>query len=241
MPAGIINWNAFSVEFFKEGFEQLIDVHGTRFLWERATWCPNFIDNDTDQHSIDCPTCGDANGILYYGPQKPIKVIMQSVGLEQVFRGEGRFDLGTAILTTPSDIDLRHWDKLTVRDAISRYRQIIKRNSVNLIDKTRYSIEKINTLQNPEQEFIEGQHFKINDDKNIEWLSDTLAPTDGDIFTIDYDTHPIFLIMEMPNELRDQLDRQHPLGTVETFKHLPKKVLAKRDFLVRDESDDVRE
>lgn len=240
MSFGPVNWSNFRVNFFKDGFEKLIEVHGTRFDWEAGTWCPNFINNDEDQHSIDCSTCGDANGILYYGDVKKVKIIKQSLKIEHVYRAEGRFDLGTVLLTPPSDVDLHIWDKLTIIDSTERHPELVTRNSVNLTDRTRYFIHGVNTLQTPEKEFILNQDFTIVNGKVV-WASDAVAPVDKDIYTIDYITHPIYIVVEIPKEIRDHITRDQPLSIGhDVFQHLPKLMMAKRDFLLRDESKDTR-
>ena len=241
MANGPINWSAFRVHFFKDAFEQLVEVHGNRLDWVSSAWCPNFIANDEDQHSIDCPTCGDANGIMYYGDDVRIKAVMQSIDLKDVYRAEGRFDLGTTIVTTPSDVDLQIWDKLTVVDSTERYRELVTRNTQTLTDKPRYFVHGINTVQTPEKEYILNEDFNLVNGE-IVWASDTLAPADDDIYTVDYIHHPIYIVVEMPNEIRDHLTLNHPLASPDNavFEHLPKRVMAKRDFLLRDESTDTR-
>ncbi len=242
MSIGPINWDAFRVHFFKDAFEQLIEVHGNCVDWEKATQCPNFIDNDRDQHTLDCPTCGDANGYVYYETIRT-KTVMQALKLEHVFRAEGRFDLGTVIVTSFADCDIQIWDKLTMVDSTERYNEIVTRSEVtgNLTDTTRYSIDAMNIIQTPETIFVEDVDFIITDGE-IVWLSATTSPTPGDVFTIDYVHHPVYVIVDMPNEIRDQLSLTHPLNTTRdtVFENLPKRQMAKRDYLIRDESLDTR-
>lgn len=240
LAIGPIIWDAFRVHLFKDGFDQLVQVHGYRVDWEKATQCPDFIANDGDQHTIDCPTCSDANGFVYYETTRT-KMVIQGIKLEHIYRAEGRFDLGTVLVTSFSDNDVQIWDKITMIDSTERFNEKITRNSVNLTDRTRYFIHGVQILRNPETIFTENEEFSIQNGQ-IVWANDTVAPTDGDIFTIDYIHHPVYITVEMPNEIRDHLPLTHPLSDLgkEAFEHLPKRIMAKRDYLLRDESLDIR-
>lgn len=235
---GSFDISQFRVEFDVELFDQMIETHGKEMTWERATWCPDFINNDKNQHNINCTIC-DGSGFVYSDPT-PFKAVSQGINLQHVFRAEGRFDLGTQIVTVKSGFAVNIWDKLTYRETVTRYRQTLKRNSVDLIDRPRYDVLRVDRLATPETVFEQSRDFVVTDDGKIQWITAT-PPTDGDIYTIDYIHHPIYIVVDMPNEIRNALQTGSPLGTRENQVDFPTRHLAKRDFQIRPEGLDVRE
>ena len=226
----------FRIDFRPELFAQLLKVHGKRMKWSKSSACPNTIGGDIDEHNINCNLC-DGSGFIYYD-EKEIRALAQSIGVQHVFRAEGRFDMGTMMITTPAEVEASLWDKMKLIDSFTRYRENLKRITTGLIDRPRYDILKVNQLRSRDTIFICGQHFKITNGQ-IEWLSLTTIPV-GTVYSLDYTHHPVYILIDGANVIRDARTKDNAFSTDETYNLLPKRFMAKQDFILRDESKDVR-
>jgi hypothetical protein len=233
-----VNTSLFRVDFNPALLDQVIKSHGKRMLWAKGTFCSNTIPSDPDRHKADCTIC-DGNGIVY-SQEKEIRAVAQSIALENVFRAEGRFDLGTMTVTTPSNVDIGPWDRLKMVLSIVRERHNLIRNSVNDTDRPKFDILDVFRVAADGTNIVYQRNvdFKVTNGQ-IQWLSGK-GPAIGTNYSLDYTFHPVYIVVEMSNEFRDALTKNYPNASEERFNQLPKRALCKRDFQVRQESLDIR-
>ena len=97
--------------------------------------------------------------------------------------------------------------------------------------RTKYQARSVLDLRTENKTFVYTE-YKINTDGWIEFLSS--PPDAGEVFTVLFESRPIYLVLELGHEFRDQLRLFG--NTKERFDRLPVMALLRRDFLTTDES-----
>lgn len=239
-PAG--TWNpaleSQRVDFDRDAFTRFIADKGYSVTWERAVLCPNVPGNGLAprDHVINCPIC-EGFGFIYVNPTDTF-MLMQGVKLNQSYFAYGRWDMGNMLVTTEPEFNINYWDRLTLKNGVSRFTERITRQPGTTIDKLKYAplcveyaawVDRSGALVT----FTEGADFIVTaDSSSIEWLSDTGQPDAGAFFSISYEYRPRYVVMDLIHHHRDStVNKQH-------FQ-FPVQAVAKLDFLIRDESKDA--
>ena len=97
--------------------------------------------------------------------------------------------------------------------------------------RTKYQARSVLDLRTENRTFVHTE-YKINTDGWIEFLSS--PPDAGEIFTVLFESRPVYLVLELGHEFRDQLKLFG--NPKEKFDRLPVMALCRRDFLTTDES-----
>lgn len=239
-PAG--TWNPAlenqRVNFDRDAFTRFIADKGYSVTWEKAVLCPNVMGSGLAprDHVINCPIC-DGFGFVYVDPIDTA-MLMQGIKLNQSFFAYGRWDMGNMLVTAEPEFNINYWDRLTLKNGVSRFTERITRTPGSTTDKLKYKplcvlycawVNRGGVLT----EFASDVAFRITaDGASIEWLDVNNQPDDGSVFSIDYEYRPRYVVMDMIHHHRD--------STVEgTHYQFPIQAVAKLDFLIRDESKDA--
>jgi hypothetical protein len=224
-------------------FDQLLQNRGIRFIHKPATPCPNMLRLENNSHVPDCKFCNNT-GMLYYA-EREIVGVFQGNSLEKLFEQQGVWEQGSAILTLPSmyadgtQADFNTFDKLEIPDFEIRIWQLLEyQPTTNRQQTLRYpiiSIDYISSIVNNTIKVYQvGVDFNITADGAIEWVygrtpSFNAATGIGEVLTVTYLAHPVYLVLQSMRELRIT---QEYVNGVKIAKRLPQEVMIKRDFLV---------
>jgi hypothetical protein len=228
-----------------ESFDQLVKNRGIRFIHKRAVPCPNLKSLDDSSHDPNCPFC-DNSGILRYGDREVVGTF-QSNSLQKLFEQQGVWELGTAIVTLPTEYadgtqaDFNTFDQLVVTDfEVRLWEQKEFEPRTGNKQRLRYPIGEggIDFMSSVEAGVLVvyelGTHFNIVDG-DIEWIAgqepgyDT-ATDMGSVFTVAYFANPVYNVLQHMRELRVTQQMQ-PDGT-KIARRMPQEILVRRDFLV---------
>lgn len=212
-------------------FNQLLEDQGVRLRHYKTAVCPNCKDLHMESHDLNCELCD--NGVIHYD-YEDFTGIFTTAGLEKIFKVEGKWLTGSALLTAPSDVRLDFFDAIDVLDGESMHSQLIKRGDAN-IDRARYKITEVNYMADSDgQEYHVDTDFKINKDGRIEWISDN-RPSIGQIYTISYQYVTRYRVVDHIHVTRDFL-----LGKKQPSKipvRGPQQVLCRLDTFVDSDMD----
>lgn len=229
---------------FKQNFDQILNNRGIRFTHHRAIPCPNMQNLDDNSHHPLCPFC-DGSGILYYAPKEIIGTF-HSNSIEKQFEYNGQWEVGTAMVTMPSEYsdntqaEFAIYDKLIITDYTVRlWEKKAYEPRTGNTQQLRYPIQKIEYLvtvtDSAVKEYLVNVDFTVTVDGLIQWIPgrtpnyDTLTQT-GQVMGISYYAHPVYIVLQPMRELR-VTQQLMPDGTKVAIR-LPQNLLVKRDFLV---------
>jgi len=230
-------------------FDQLIQNRGIRFIHKVAAPCPNIVTVEDNSHDPLCPVC-DGNGILYYR-EKEIFGVFYSNSLEKNFEMQGIWEIGTAVVTLPTEYadgtsaEFQTFDQLVIPDFPIRVWEL-KEYEIrpDAKQQLRYPIESMDYLAYVRSgvltEMIKGTNFEIDDGK-IKWIAGFEPPFDtsvdrGEVLVASYFANPVYNVLQHMRELRIT---QELVGGVKLPIRLPQQVLVKRDFLANPPEKDV--
>lgn len=226
-----------------ESWDQLIQNRGIRFIHRRASPCPNMKTVFDNSHNPNCPIC-DGQGIFYYAEQE-IWGIFYSNSLEKNFEMQGIWEIGTAVVTLPTEYpdgtqaEFNTFDQLVIPDFTVRMWELKEYEPTpNRRQGLRYPIHNIDFLgsavNNTLVTYEAGVDFNIVDG-DIEWVAgeqpqyDTTAER-GDVYVVQYFANPVYNVLQHMRELRIS---QQLVGGQKVAKRLPQQILVKRDFLLK--------
>lgn len=228
---------------YKQNFDQLLTRRGIRFRHYKSLPCPNIKLLDDNSHDPTCEQC-DGSGIIYYEP-KEIIGILTSNSVEKQFEYQGAWEIGSAVVTMPSEYgdgvqaDFTLYDKLEVLDYTVRLWELKEYEPrPGNTQQLRYPIEKVGYLitatDSQVTEFKEGEDFTIEDGL-IKWISGHTPSYDhindmGQTFSVAYWANPVYIVLQPMRELR-VTQQMMPDGTKMSVR-LPQQLVIKRDFLV---------
>lgn len=228
---------------FKQNFDQLINNRGIKFNHYRSLPCPNLKALDDNSHDPLCPHC-DGSGIIYYSPKQIIGSFSGN-SVEKQFEYQGEWEVGTAMVTLPSEYpdgqqaDFTLYDKLEIVDYTVRlWEKKEYEPRTGMEQQLRYPIQKIEYLITATsevlKEFKEGVDFTIVDG-NIKWVKGKQPAYNsideiGQVFSASYYAFPVYIVLQPLRELR-VTQQLMPDGTKISVR-LPQQVVVKRDFLV---------
>lgn len=226
-----------------ESHDEILRNRGIRFMHYKATPCPNMNRLDDNSHVPDCPFC-DNSGWLFYGEPKLITGTFMSNSLEKLFERQGIWELGSAIVSLPTqyddgtEADFNAYDQLHVLDYEVRLWELKEYEPTpNRQQSLRYPITHIEYMSvingNTVRELVAGVDYNIVDG-NIEWVagqqpSYSNTNESGDVFTVSYFANPVYNVVQTLREMRVT---QEMVGGIKNARRLPMQVLVKRDFLM---------
>lgn len=222
-----------------ESWDQLIKNRGIRFLHRKATPCPNMVRIYDGSHNPNCPVC-DGQGIVYY-EEKEIYGVFQSNSLEKTFEMQGVWEIGTAVVTLPTEYvdgqqaEFSRFDQLVIPDFTVRMWEL-KEYEPRPQQRLRYPISNVDFCGSVENDVLvryeEGVDFNIVDG-GIEWVASKEPSYDtvnqrGDVLSIQYFANPVYNVLQHLRELRIS---QQLVNGQKVARRLPQQVVVKRDFL----------
>lgn len=224
-----------------QSFDQLMQNRGIRFLHYKAIPCPNLNTLDDNSHDPKCPFC-ETKGFVYYG-QKEIVGVFQSNSLQQQYEQHGTWDIGSAIITFPSEYsdatqaDFNKMDKLVIPDYEHRLWQLLEFNpTTNHRQKLRYPITTIDYMasitNNTLKVYVLNTDYRVTSGE-IEWIINptyNTATEHGEVISVSYYAHPVYTVDQSLRELRVT---QQMVNGQKVARRLPQEILVKKDFLTR--------
>lgn len=232
-----------------ESWDQLLQNRGIRFIHRRAAPCPNIRTIYDNSHNPNCPIC-DGQGIFYYAEQE-IWGIFYSNSLEKNFEMQGIWEVGTAVVTLPTEYpdgtqaEFNTFDQLVIPDFTVRmweFKEYVP--TANRQQGFRYAIHNVDNVSSAVNDALvtyqQGVNFNIVDG-NIEWVPGETPPYDavnerGDVYIATFFANPVYNVLQHMRELRIS---QQLVGGQKIAKRLPQQILVKRDFLSRPSEKEV--
>ncbi len=224
-----------------ESWDQLAENRGIRFIHRVAAPCPNMKSLVDNNHAPECPFC-DGSQILYV-QDKEIFGIFTNNQLEKMFEVQGVWEIGTAVITFPTEYadgtqaDFNVFDKVECPDFQIRLTDLKEyRPTSDNRQKLRYPIVKIQNITSVRNNvlftFTDGTDFKVTNGE-IDWIiTPTFNTTTkiGEVLSISYTASPVYNVMSVIHELRVTQEYDIATGT-KTARRLPQQVQVRRDFL----------
>jgi hypothetical protein len=212
------------VDFYPNDFDNAVQQHGAKVLWERSMLC-SCISEDSGQPDFnDCPGCR-GKGYTYFDP-KEIKALASSMAGKKDHIPIGLLDVGTTMLTTSSMDRIGFRDRITFLDMKTTYSQVVtftdnpegellKYDCVDMV-----SVRVLNT-EIPESAYtVNGNRIKFQN--NVVGY--------GERFSVLMMVRPTYVVIDMPHELRGQYVKFN--HAVDTWYELPKQHMIKREDLM---------
>lgn len=227
-----------------EAWNQLAENRGIRFIHRVAAPCPNMKSLVDNNHDPDCPFC-DGSQILYV-QDKEIFGTFSSNTLEKMFEVQGVWEIGTAVITFPTEYadglqaDFGVFDKLECPDFQIRLSDLKEYHGTGKTS-TKYPIINVCDMSAISggvlKKYIQGVDFNIVNGE-IEWVVGK-EPTYnsieemGEVLSITYSANPVYNVLQTLHEIRAT---QQMVNGQKIAKRLPQQVLVKRDFLFKPDS-----
>lgn len=222
-------------------FDQLLNNRGIRFLHRIAAPCPNMNALNDNNHDPECPFC-DQSQILYV-EEKEIWGVLSSNTLEKLYEIQGVWEVGTAVITFPTEYDdglqadFNVFDQLICPDFQVRLSDLKEYDNLPSLG-LKYPIERVvnvtSVVNNAIKNYVEGVDFNVVNGK-LEWITGQEPSYNdieeiGEVLSITYVANPVYNVLQTLHELRVT---QELIDGVKTAKRLPQQVLVKRDFLFK--------
>lgn len=224
-----------------ESWDQLIRNRGIRFFHKKATPCPNMNTVYDNSHNPNCPIC-DGQGIYYYEVRE-IYGYFSSNSLEKNFEMQGIWEVGTAMVTLPTQYEngdqaeFATFDQLVIPDFTVRLYELKEyepRPSGQQM--LRYPIHNVEYIASAVNDQINPFTLDVNYtivDGNLQWIPGMTPSYDqvkkrGDVYVIQYFANPVYNVLQHMRELR--ISQQMIAGSKVAVR-LPQQILVKRDFL----------
>ena len=222
-------------------FDQLLQNRGIRFIHRVAAPCPNMVSLNDNNHDPECPFC-DQSQILYV-QEKEIWGVHAGNTLEKLFEIQGVWEVGTAVITFPTEYpdgvqaDFNVFDQLICPDFQVRLSDL-KQYDNTMTTSLRYPIARVvnitSIMNDVRKEYVQDIDFTVVDG-NISWIagqqpSYNVIEELGAVLSITYVANPVYNVLQSMHELRVT---QELINGVKTAKRLPQQVLVKRDFLFK--------
>ncbi len=128
------------VRFRLDKFNNLVETHGQRLLWQQAIPCACRLNTQTDQPNPICTICR-GSGYEYFDPREIRGIIQNIAGDYQIFPGSGarqgyaivesfgEWFTGQAILTVRPETPVGFRDRITMLDAAIEFSEIVERTT----------------------------------------------------------------------------------------------------------------
>jgi hypothetical protein len=237
------------ISIYGESWDQLVQNRGIRFVHKMAAPCPNMRRLNDNSHEPECPFC-DGSQILYI-QEKEIFGTFTNNSLEKLFEVQGVWEIGTAVITFPTEYpdgdqaDFNVFDKLMCPDFQVRLTDLkeYEPNNNNLMS-LKYPIIKVfdmsSVVDGVLKKYIQGVDFII-ENGNIKWQSGyepayNFVEEIGAVLSITYSANPVYNVLQNMHEIRAT---QQMVNGQKVAKRLPQHVLVKRDFLFKPDSKEL--
>lgn len=222
-------------------FDQLLNNRGIRFIHKVAAPCPNMNSLHDNNHDPECPFC-DQSQILYV-QEKEIWGVLSSNSLEKLYEIQGVWEVGTAVITFPTQYndgeqaDFNVFDQLECPDFQVRLSDLREYDGLPTTGSKYPIVRAVNItsiVNNTKKEYLSGVDYNIVDGK-IEWVVGREPYYDemndiGEVLSITYVANPVYNVLQTLHELRVT---QELVDGQKVAKRLPQQVLVKRDFLFK--------
>lgn len=228
-----------------ESWDQLAENRGIRFVHQIAAPCPNMKSLDDNNHDPDCPFC-DGSQILYV-QEKEIFGTFSSNTLEKMFEIQGVWEIGTAVITFPTEYpdgtqaDFNVFDKLRCPDFQIRLSDLKEYGGTGSTG-TKYPIINVcdmtSVVSGVIKKYVQGVDFTIVDGA-ISWIAGKEPSYDdieemGEVLSITYSANPVYNVLQTLHEIRAS---QQMVNGQKIARRLPQQVLVKRDFLFKPDNE----
>lgn len=222
-----------------DSFNELVNNRGIRFIHKIAAPCPNMNSVQDNNHDPECPFC-DQSQILYV-QEKEIWGTLSSNSLEKLYEIQGVWEVGTAVITFPTEYndgeqaDFNVFDQLVCPDFQVRLSDLREYDGLPTTG-SKYPIVRVvnitSVVSGTLKEYEQGTDFTIVDGR-IQWVVGREPEYNemedlGEVLSITYVTNPVYNVLQLLHELRVT---QELVGGQKVAKRLPQQVLVKRDFL----------
>lgn len=228
----------FRVDFDVDQFIALIEQKGYRVLWRHWVPCP-CVREASRAHRIVCPLC-HGTGDRFISPLE-IRAVMTSAMLQKEFVQYGEFLLGSSMLTLyAEDRFLGYRDRFDLLDSYSTYAEYRQRSEDldTVTEFMQYSVDKVvslfklNTDRDAYVDLVSGTDYTLNADGSITWLPSGNPPSPSEFFSIVYQYHPSYMVVELVNDIRDTFVKDPGTGH-EMYRRMPQRAMVKRSHLVQ--------
>ncbi len=221
-------WLSQRVDFKPDEFIRIILQKGYLVVWEKSSICPCITKDEQGQPDFNCPLCF-GKGRYWYEP-KSIQGIMTAFDQKEQFRQTGEILPGTSYFTTLPDNKLGFWDRLTNSHSQIRFSEIIVKGAHSAKDKLRFLPTDAISLRTVSTTYEKNKDFSIDITGYVDWIPTGLEPKSGERYSIEYLMHPRWIVIDMPNVLRDTYVKSKKSGI--TFQAMPVRAMVRLEFFV---------
>lgn len=230
------------VDFQADKFINAIRTKGYPVIWRKAILCPCRTE-ETDQPRPDCEQC-DGSGFFYIEPVQIHALMTNLEKKKDIYRNLGEWLTGSSMATTEPQNRMGYRDSLEMVHSVMTFNEWIEKGNRRGVrsklpagkDVARYRI--VNPLHlywmedNQLRLLEQGAQYRIDDNGWIEWVGTGRSIPDGTIISVNYEFHPVWIVMTHPHAVRDTLVRiKNPEQTVTP---LPVQAAVKLDYLFSD-------
>lgn len=218
------------VDVLADQFDTLLQQKGYNLTWEKSTLCPCVDVNGKSE--VTCSLCG-GKSFFYFDPIE-IKGLITGLNVLKGFAdvGEhGDWILGKASLTVPSEHRIAFRDRVTNKDSLLEYSQLIVHEGLpSTKDTLRYPALAVRILRTKTKQFVEDVDFRIAGDGKIEWISTGTRPKRDEVYTILYTCHPVWIALDGMHQVRDTTLLDPEDGNNEVFRRLPRQMIISLEY-----------
>lgn len=221
-----------SVDFDRGAFDELLKQKGYDVIWEKAAICP---DRPRDSvrpggHNMNCRIC-EGNGFVFFD-SCPTQMLIQSARYNENFTAVGEWSTSPVMVTARPGHHLSYWDRISLNKGFGRFADLVTRQPSG-DDFPKYKplcVEYISWVDRTGQlQVFPNNSVVISSSGTLSWLG--ARPDSGSFYSISYTYRPRFIVLDLIHQFRDSPVAGRQLD-------FPVNVVAKADFLVRDESRD---
>lgn len=195
------------VDFKVTDFNDLITEKGYRLRWSQRVRCP-CVDPATQRGVEGCPQC-DGRGNFYFGFTEIKGIITRQDKELQIGESVGALEPGDAYLTTSSNNKLGFQDRITNLDSVVMKMETLLHTETGTDQLSYPPVEPISyaawqpTKNSNVIPLTEGADYSIDANTGIiTWLNNN-KPNDGSGVSFRYICHPVWLVWDVPNYVRD--------------------------------------
>ena len=186
--------------FDRAEFEAVLRAHGSDVSWEQTAVCPNHGGDPVSDHKLVCTVCQHRGRLTF--KTTDTRVLMQSVELQDSYYQYGRWDSGSVMVTALPEQRLHQWDILTVKCAVARFDEVVRRTN-NDVDYLKYPPIEIlyaAVVRGETLHVFDVEADFVVEDRTVRWLT-TQRPRPGTQWTVVYHYRPVYVV--------DTLLKQH--------------------------------
>lgn len=222
-------------------FRRIIQQKGYPLIWRKALLCP-CVNKETEQARADCQTC-DSSGFFYIEPLE-IQGIM--TGLEKkkdIYRNLGEWLEGSSMVTVEPEYRLGYRDSVEMVHSLMVFNEWItkgnRRGARHKLpenhDACRYKVVNVLHMlyERAENDYVlleRGVHFDVTKNGWIRWKGSALSIPDGTTFSVNYEFHPVWIVVTHPHSVRDTIIKFKQVNFTATA--LPLQAAVKLDYLI---------